>query len=93
MNGRADLRDAHLERANLGGAHLERAELGRAHLEGAYFLDAHLEGANLLGAEGLSDAWLAQAHGDAATQLPAGVARPAHWPAADTGPAPPSSVA
>jgi hypothetical protein len=77
---------AHLEGATLWLAHLERADLGEAHLEGAYLGGAHLEGAhleaaNLVDAWGLSEPQLRNAHGDAVTQLPAGLDRPAHWPA------------
>lgn len=69
----ARLREVHLEGAYLHGEHLERADLGSAHLEGTELWDAHLD-------EGIN---LTSVHGDAATVLPAGVPRPAHWPAAD----------
>jgi hypothetical protein len=75
----ADLLRTHLDGANLSGAHLEGADLFRAHLEDAKLLNARLEGANLSDAVGLSEAQLAEAHGDAATQFPQGLARPAHW--------------
>jgi hypothetical protein len=88
--GGALLSYAHLERARLYGAHLEEADLRHAHLEGAdlrgaYLLEAdlrhaHLGGADLSDAAGLSERQLHDAHGDAATILPEGVARPAHWP-------------
>jgi uncharacterized protein YjbI with pentapeptide repeats len=90
---RANLRDAHLDgadlsyadlaRANPRDAHLKGANLGGAHLDGADLRGARLDGADLRGAVGLSEWQLAEAHGDAATRLPAGLARPAHWPAPD----------
>jgi hypothetical protein len=75
----ASLGSAHLERASLSEAHLEGAILYRAHLEGAIFGGAHLEGVDLGGAylEGVD---LSRAIGDAKTQLPDSVARPAGWP-------------
>jgi hypothetical protein len=89
----ATLFEAHLERARLAVAHLEGANLIGAHLEGAFLSGAHLEGARfspprtfgadsrvVLAATGLSESQLRHAHGDAATILPEGVARPAHWP-------------
>jgi uncharacterized protein YjbI with pentapeptide repeats len=86
----ANLSGAHLQGAHLGQAHLEEANLSGAHLQGAIFSNyregteanlsgAHLAGAVLSRAEGLSEANLAKAHGDAATRLPAGLTRPAHW--------------
>jgi len=83
-NWRLDLSGAILKRADLWEARLEGADLRNAHLEGAILLGAHLEEAHLEGADlsyvmGLSEAQLAQAHGDAVTKLPAGLARPAHW--------------
>jgi Pentapeptide repeats (8 copies)/Protein of unknown function (DUF2934) len=96
---RADLRFAHLEEASLWGthlnrailykAHLNRAILFEAHLEGAHLDDAHLEGARLDGAIGLSSAHFANVHGDVATRLPDGIARPAHWLPAMLDPAEP----
>jgi uncharacterized protein YjbI with pentapeptide repeats len=85
---RADLGGAHLEGADLGGAHLEGADLTGAYLEGADLTGAYLEGADLTGAYleravmvdtmGLSETeLLINAHDDAATKLPAGLARPA----------------
>jgi len=75
----ADLLRAHLAGANLSSAHLDGADLFRAHLDGAKLLNARLDGANLSEAIGLSEAQLAEAHGDAATQFPQEWARPAHW--------------
>jgi uncharacterized protein YjbI with pentapeptide repeats len=90
----ADLGLAHLEGANLWQAQLEWADLQGAHLEGANLEGANLKWANLRGAHlegtdlraswGLSYAFLHDAHGDAATQLPEGIARPAHWPSPTT---------
>ena len=85
----ADLRGAHLEHADLRGAHLERASLSDAYLKeanlrGSHFerpslRSAHLDGAKLSSAKGLSDTALAPSDGDALTQLPEGMAPPAHW--------------
>jgi uncharacterized protein YjbI with pentapeptide repeats len=87
----ADLRAAHLESADLQDAHLDRADLTRAHLEGADLQDAHLEGADLRWAyldgadlseaDGLTQAQIYRAYGDANTKLPEGLTRPAHWTA------------
>jgi uncharacterized protein YjbI with pentapeptide repeats len=84
---RADLRGAHLYRASLSGAHLERADLRGAHFERPSLSGAHLDGADLSSAKGLSATQLALTDGDALTQLPEGMARPAHWPAAPSAPA------
>jgi pentapeptide repeat protein/DUF2934 family protein len=78
---RAVLVDAHLEGADLSFAHLERAVLVDAHLGGADLSYARLEGANLVDAHLEGGADLSNAHGDAGTKLPEGMARPAHWPA------------
>jgi uncharacterized protein YjbI with pentapeptide repeats len=88
----ADLSYAHLEGASLGEAHFEGASLWGARLERADLSGAHLEGAYLWEARGLSPAQLAEAHGDAATRLPRGLAWPAHWPA-PAAVAPPSGTA
>jgi uncharacterized protein YjbI with pentapeptide repeats len=78
---KARLRWAHLERADLIHTHLEGAILMHAHLEGASLMGAYLEGADLRSAEKLPEDRLTETRGDAATHLPDGVARPAHWPA------------
>jgi Pentapeptide repeats (8 copies) len=75
----ADLLKAHLDGASLRWAHLERAVLRGAHLERAVLTEAHLEGADLGDAEGLSQAQIDQAFGDAETVLPPGLIRPTHW--------------
>ena len=82
---------AHFEGANLIWAHLDGADLAMAHLDGANLSGAHLDGAQLWAAEGLTQAQIDQARGDAATALlPAGLTRPAHWtnPDGGEGPAP-----
>jgi hypothetical protein len=91
----ADLQDAQLSNAHLGGANLEGARLGGARLNGANLRDAclgdaYLEGVDLKGASlegasldtsvGLDMTQLGGARGDASTRLPAGLARPPHWP-------------
>ena len=85
----ADLRWAHFERAALGrahfkgallrGAHFKRAFLRGAHFKRAVLFEAHLEGADLSEAH-LEGDYLSTAFGDARTDLPKGVPRPAHWP-------------
>jgi len=75
----ADLRGVHLEGALLVQAHLEGADLVEAHLEGADLIGAHLEGADLSSAEGLTQAQVHMAFGDAETKLPKGLTRPARW--------------
>jgi hypothetical protein len=69
---------AHLESAMLNMAHLEGADLNLAHLESACLRKAHLEGAYLHGA-GLTQAQIEAAIGDAKTELPEKLSRPAHW--------------
>lgn len=86
--GRANLESANLRGASLDGANLRDARLEDAYLEGAYLQDANLEGADLKGAnlEGTNleaSVGLGDALGDASTRLPAGLARPPHWPGTD----------
>jgi hypothetical protein len=79
---RLDLRAVDLRGASaLRGAHLERAYLNGAHLEGADLHDAHLEGAILSDAEGLTQAQIDEAYGDANTKLPEGqeLTWPTRW--------------
>jgi uncharacterized protein YjbI with pentapeptide repeats len=71
--------NAHLEGADISNASLEGANLYGAHLERAYLRGTHLERADLSRAVGLLEAQLRDAHGDAETKLPEGLARPAHW--------------
>jgi hypothetical protein len=85
LNG-ADLSGAHLERVDLSGAFLQRADLSGAQLNSADLSGAFLHGARLGGAHlsqtvGLTQAQLDTAYGDAATQIPNGLQRPASWPA------------
>jgi hypothetical protein len=80
----ARLRGARLSGADLRGALLIGADLRAADLRGADLLGADLRGADLRGAD-LSDALfltrsqVQAAVGDAATQCPARLPRPAHW--------------
>jgi hypothetical protein len=76
----ADLRRANLRGAALTAADLRRAQLQGADLTGADLRDTRLEGADLTGALFVTDAQLRSARGNGATRLPAGSARPAHWP-------------
>ena len=75
----ADLRGASLRSAYLIGADLRGADLRRADLLGADLRDADLAGADLTGALFSTRSQLTAARGDAATKLPAGLERPAHW--------------
>ncbi|MFF8768561.1 pentapeptide repeat-containing protein [Kitasatospora sp. NPDC015120] len=76
----ADLRGANLRGALLVAADLAGADLRLADLVGADLRDANLAGADLTEALFLTQAQLNAARGDAATRLPAGLRRPAHWP-------------
>ncbi|RLL67786.1 pentapeptide repeat-containing protein [Streptomyces sp. Z26] len=75
----ADLRGASLRGALLVAADLSGADLRTADLIGADLRDADLRGADLTGSLFLTRAQLESARGDAATRLPAGLGRPAHW--------------
>ncbi len=80
----ADLRGASLRGASLRGARLLGADLAGADLTGADLTGADLRGADLAGADLAGSIFLTQsqldaARGDAATRLPASLARPAHW--------------
>jgi hypothetical protein len=75
----ADLRAADLRGASLLGADLRGADLRGADLTGADLRAADLSGADLSGALFVVQAQLDAARGDAATRLPAGLTRPAHW--------------
>ncbi|MFJ8626081.1 pentapeptide repeat-containing protein [Kitasatospora sp. NPDC093550] len=75
----ADLRGANLRGALLVAADLSGADLRLADLIGADLRDADLAGADLSTALFLTQTQLHAARGDAATRLPAGLTRPAHW--------------
>jgi uncharacterized protein YjbI with pentapeptide repeats len=75
----ADLRGASLRGAYLIGADLSGADLRMADLIGADLRDAALSGADLTGSIFLLQSQLEAARGDAATKVPASLARPAHW--------------
>ncbi|MER5438096.1 pentapeptide repeat-containing protein [Streptomyces sp. NPDC002790] len=76
---KADLRGANLRGALLVAADLTGADLRCADLIGADLRDARLAGADLTGALFLTQAQVNAARGDAATRIPAGLRRPAHW--------------
>lgn len=76
---KADLRGANLRGALLVAADLTGADLRSADLIGADLRDARLAGADLTGALFLTQAQVNAARGDAATRIPAGLRRPAHW--------------
>lgn len=75
----ADLRGANLRGAYLIAADLKGADLRGADLIGADFRDSDLRGADLTGSIFLTQSQVNAAKGDAATRLPAALARPAHW--------------
>ncbi|MEU9010397.1 pentapeptide repeat-containing protein [Streptomyces sp. NPDC048479] len=75
----ADLRGASLRGAYLIAADLTGADLRLADLIGADLRDADLAGADLTGSFFLTQPQLNAAKGDAATRLPPGLTRPAHW--------------
>ncbi|WP_053696355.1 pentapeptide repeat-containing protein [Streptomyces sp. NRRL F-5755] len=75
----ANLRGANLRGAYLIAADLTGADLRTADLIGVDFRDANLSGADLTGAIFVTQAQLNAARGDAATKLPTGLSRPAHW--------------
>lgn len=79
---RADLRAANLRGARLVGADLRGADLRRADLIGADLRGARLGAADLRGSLFVVQSQLDAALGDAATRLPRGLRRPAHWSAA-----------
>ncbi|MEV3854865.1 pentapeptide repeat-containing protein [Streptomyces sp. NPDC050095] len=78
---KADLRGATLRGALLVAADLTGADLRHADLIGADLRDARLDGADLTGSIFLTQAQLNAARGDAATRIPQGLTRPAHWTA------------
>jgi len=75
----ANLRGANLRGAYLIAADLKGADLRTADLIGADLRAADLAGADLTGALFLTQSQLNAAKGDAATELPRSLSRPAHW--------------
>ncbi|RSS57047.1 pentapeptide repeat-containing protein [Streptomyces sp. WAC01280] len=75
----AKLRGADLRGALLIAADLTGADLTLADLIGVDLRDADLSGADLTGALFLTQPQLNAARGNAATRLPEGFERPAHW--------------
>jgi hypothetical protein len=65
-------------------ARLDEADLSGAHLEGADLSGAVLDGVDLRKANGLTQAQLDTARGNASTRLPDGLRRPASWEAEET---------
>jgi hypothetical protein len=74
-----DLTDARLDGANLVNADLSNAALARTDLTGAKLTGTRLDGANLLEARNLTQRQLDDAMGDAMTELPPHLTRPAFW--------------
>ena len=75
----ADLRGADLRGTLLIAADLRTADLRTSDLLGADLRDARLDGADLTGCLFLTQSQISSAQGDAATTIPAALARPAHW--------------
>ncbi|MFD4140163.1 pentapeptide repeat-containing protein [Streptomyces sp. NPDC058572] len=75
----ADLRGVSLRGTYLIAADLTGADLRLADLIGADLRDADLAGADLTGCIFLTQPQVNAARGDAATRLPDGLTRPAHW--------------
>ncbi|MFJ5676815.1 pentapeptide repeat-containing protein [Streptomyces sp. NPDC093097] len=75
----ADLRGANLRGAYLIAADLRGADLRSADMIGADLRDADLRGADLTDGLFVTQAQVNAARGDAATRLPRGLRRPAHW--------------
>jgi hypothetical protein len=75
----ADLRGTTLRGALLIGADLSGADLRRTDLLGADLRAANLSGADLRDAIFLIQSQVDAARGDAVTQLPPTLTRPAHW--------------
>lgn len=76
---RVDLRAADLRGALLIASDLRGVDLTRCDLLGVDLRDANVSGADLSSALFLSQPQLSAAIGDAATRLPEGFDRPAHW--------------
>jgi hypothetical protein len=75
----ADLTDARLDGANLASADLSNAILARTDMARADIAGANFCGATLLGVRHLTQGQLDDALGDALTELPPNLARPAYW--------------
>ena len=92
---RVDLRDANLTRAKLEATVLNSAQISNAILDGATFdsitdwTNATLQGAAVqhcnFSATRIAYEQITTTFGDGSTALPAGMARPAHWPKATLG--------
>ncbi len=76
----ANLAFANLEGANLDGACLEKATLTKTNFSGVSLVETDLTNTDLSQVLGLTLDQLTSARGNASTQLPAGLARPVHWP-------------
>ncbi|MGW7411542.1 pentapeptide repeat-containing protein [Streptomyces sp. NPDC054863] len=75
----ADLRGVNLRGAYVIAADLSGADLRGADVIGADFRDADVRGADVSAALFLTQTQVNAARGDAATKLPEGLDRPAHW--------------
>jgi uncharacterized protein YjbI with pentapeptide repeats len=84
--GRANFDKAKLKDVRFSLANLSRADLGAANVEGPIVFDrafmflTRIEGLDLSAAQGLEQAQIDLACGNAATRLPSGLSAPASWP-------------
>lgn len=83
---KANLIGANLAEADLSGADLEKAQMDRAVLTSAKLGGVKLRKTDLATTIGLTQEQLEEATGDATTQLPSGLKRPAGWPQAKAKP-------
>ncbi|NBV60581.1 MAG: pentapeptide repeat-containing protein [Rhodobacteraceae bacterium] len=84
----ARLWEAQMQGAGLIGAQMQGADLRKTEFDAETdFLSADLSGAQIYSVDfshtGISAKQLNSAFGDGSTTLPAGMARPAHWPQAE----------
>jgi len=84
----ADLTEAQMQGATLWGAQMQGADLRKTEFDAETdFLGADLSGAQIYSVDfshtGISAKQLNSAFGDGSTTLPAGMARPVHWPQAE----------
>jgi uncharacterized protein YjbI with pentapeptide repeats len=84
--GRANFDQATLKDVRFSLANLSRADLRTAHIDGQIVFDrafmflTRIEGVDLSAAQGLEQAQIDLACGNAATKLPTGLSTPASWP-------------
>ena len=90
----ADLSEARLEGANLAAGAISKAPTSARRISKTPTSAGRISKAPTSGgADGLTQAQIEAAYGDAATRLPEGLTRPAHWTAATGGGAAPAAQA